>query len=321
MTLLKVVGLRGGYGEVDILTGVDLDVGEREIVTIAGTNGAGKSTLIKGIMGLLPRVSGHVELLDIEILGDEAEARLGRGISYVPQVANVFPSLTIKENLLVVEGIPDRRQRVEEMLELFPKLRQRIGMRAGALSGGERQQLAFARALMTRPRLMLLDEPTAALSPGLADQVFELIAGMPGRGVACLVVEQQARRSLEVSDRGYIMDGGRVVMAGPAAALLSDARMAELYLGSGRKSDISAEFPKAALHQSVPFVQRVMPPAVDDSGLAKLNTSSSNGDFAIGWSDAGVGARTSLPSEVKPGRTIGARISGSRLGGWLARGR
>lgn len=240
MTLLALKNLRGGYGDVDIVQGVDLTVAAREIVAIAGTNGAGKSTLIKAAMGLLPRMSGRIVFDGRDIAALDPEDRPGLGIAYVPQVANVFAKLSVKENLLVVENVRDRKARIAEMLALFPAIAQRLSTQAGALSGGERQQLAFARALMSRPRLMLLDEPTAALSPGLAEQVFDLVAKMPGQNVACLIVEQQARRCLEISDRGYIMDSGRVVMAGKAADLLADTRMADLYLGQDRKPRKSA---------------------------------------------------------------------------------
>jgi ABC-type branched-subunit amino acid transport system ATPase component len=229
--MLELRQLRAGYGEVDILNGLDLHVDEGEIVTIAGTNGAGKSTLAKAVMGLVPRCSGtrHFRGTDLSRRGPEDRIRLG--ISYVPQVANVFGRLTVQENLEVVEGVSDRRKRVAEMYELFPSLHERRRLPAGLLSGGERQQLAFARALMPRPAMLLLDEPTAALSPTLASQVFGLIEQLPQWNVAALVVEQRARQSLQRSHRGYILDGGSVVMHGPARDLLDDPHMTDLYLG------------------------------------------------------------------------------------------
>jgi branched-chain amino acid transport system ATP-binding protein len=230
VSLLQVAGLRGGYGEADILRGIDLHVAPGEIVTVAGTNGAGKSTLIKAIMGLVRRCSGQVAFDGHDLLRLAPEDRVGVGIGYVPQVANVFGALTVLDNLRVAPG---GAARIAEMFERFPALAERRRVRAGALSGGERQQLAFARALMARPKLLLLDEPTAALSPGLVAQVFGLIRSMPALSAAVLLVEQRARQSLEVSDRGYILDGGTVVLEGPAAALLADERMAALYLGSG----------------------------------------------------------------------------------------
>jgi len=232
MSLLLVEGITGGYGEADILRGIDLVVQPGEIVTVAGTNGAGKSTLVKAIMGLVTRCRGRVVFDGHDLLRLSPEDRVGIGVGYVPQVANVFGSLSVMDNLKVVEKVPARAQRIEEMLAQFPALAARKGVAARSLSGGERQQLAFARALMARPRLLLLDEPTAALSPNLVAQVFELIQTLPTRSTAVLLVEQRARQSLTISQRGYILDQGRVVLEGPAATLLADPRMARLYLGS-----------------------------------------------------------------------------------------
>ena len=232
--LLSVHDVRGGYGEADILHGVGLEVGEGEIVTIAGTNGAGKSTLAKAVIGLLPRMSGRIELAGRDITGLAVEDRIAAGIAYVPQVANVFPSLTVLENLKVVPNVPDAGAEIARQLDAFPALKGRLRQRAGTLSGGERQQLAFARALLTQPKLVILDEPTAALAPALVAQVFDLVTALPGRGVTVLMVEQRARQALAISDRGCILDQGKVVLTGPAAELLTDDRMARLYLGAGR---------------------------------------------------------------------------------------
>jgi branched-chain amino acid transport system ATP-binding protein len=229
--VLNVAGLSAGYGDVDIITDISLRVDPLEIVTIAGTNGAGKSTLVKALMGLLKRVSGRMDFLGSSLLGVASEKRIGLGISYVPQVNNVFPSLTIKENLEVVEGVTNRSARIKVMLDRFPALYERRSTKAGALSGGERQQLAFARALMPEPKLMILDEPTAALSPALVHQVLDTIKTLPGLDVSVLLVEQRARQALAISDRGYILDSGKVVISDAAETLLADDRMAELYLG------------------------------------------------------------------------------------------
>lgn len=233
MTLLELSDLYAGYSEVDIVQGVNMKLTEREIVTIAGTNGAGKSTLAKAIMGLLPRCEGKRTFAGVDLSLLEPEDRVHLGISYVPQVENIFSRLTVRENLEVVEGKFNRRERINTMYDVFPDLYRRRRLQAGLLSGGERQQLAVARALMSDPTMILLDEPTAALSPALTTQVFELICQLPSMGVAALIVEQRATQSLEISDRGYILDGGKVVMEGPANVLLQDSEMVDLYLGRG----------------------------------------------------------------------------------------
>ncbi|QEI07604.1 ABC transporter ATP-binding protein [Pigmentiphaga aceris] len=232
MSLLTLNGLRGGYSEVDIIKGIDLHVAPGEIVTIAGTNGAGKSTLVKALLGLLPRVEGEVVLDGKSLTRLGAEDRFYAGLAYVPQVANVFPSLTVRENLQVVRGVKNLKVRMDEVLVNFPVLQERLGQRASALSGGERQQLAFARALMPSPRLMVLDEPTAALAPSLVGKVFDMVKALPAAGVAVLMVEQRARQALEISQQGYILDQGACVLSGRASELLADERMAQLYLGS-----------------------------------------------------------------------------------------
>ena len=231
MTLLDIRELRGGYGGADILNGVSLTLAAGEIVTVAGTNGAGKSTLARAIMGLLPVARGGMLFDGRDIAALQTEDRVALGIGYVPQVANVFPSLTVLENLQVVAGVARPRARLAELLREFPLLGERRRSRAGSLSGGERQQLAFARALMPRPRLLILDEPTAALAPLKVAEAFGLIRGLPRLDVTILMVEQRARQALAISDRGFILDGGRVALGGSARDLLDDPQAAELYLG------------------------------------------------------------------------------------------
>jgi ABC-type branched-subunit amino acid transport system ATPase component len=234
VTILSVEDVRGGYGTgVDILNGITFTMQPGQIVTIAGTNGAGKSTLAKAIVGLLPDVRGSIRFAGTELRGMPTEDRIALGIGYVPQVANVFPSLTIIENLRVVAGVKEQDKRIEELFATFPALAERKRLRAGTLSGGERQQLAFARALMIRPKLLILDEPTAALSPAKVGESFALIKRLPALDVSVLIIEQRARQSLAISDAGCIQDGGRVAMAGPAGELLADERAAEMFLGAG----------------------------------------------------------------------------------------
>ncbi|MBX3578918.1 MAG: ABC transporter ATP-binding protein [Rhizobiaceae bacterium] len=230
MPLLEVGPLSGGYGDADVFTDVSFSLGVGEIVTLAGTNGSGKSSLVKAILGLLPRTRGSVRFDGAEIAGWSVGERARRGIGYVPQVANVFPSLTVHENLQVI-GVDDQRQRIAETYAAFPALEARKRNRAGSLSGGERQQLAIARVLISRPRLIILDEPTANLSPLLVNQVFDIIQRLPSPGVGVLLVEQRAREALAISARGIIMEAGRVCAAGPARELLADGDLARRFLG------------------------------------------------------------------------------------------
>jgi branched-chain amino acid transport system ATP-binding protein len=229
--ILKTTGLAGGYTDVDIIHGIDLHVLPREIVTIAGTNGAGKSTFLKALLGLLPRTTGGISVFGRDISRLPTEARIETGMAYVPQVTNVFRSLTVLENLQVADT-RITAARIERMLAAFPALAPRLKQRAGTLSGGERQQLAFARALIREPKVIILDEPTAALSPALVNTIFQAIQRLKALDVAVLMVEQRARQSLEISDRGYILDQGRVVLSGNAGDLLADPQMTELYLGT-----------------------------------------------------------------------------------------
>lgn len=229
---LRIAALHGGYGDSDILTGVEFAVAPGEIVALGGPNGCGKSTLVKAIMGLLPRWRGTMTIDGLALAGRRAEERVALGIGYVPQVANVFAALSVRENLLVVRGLgTTRAAQVERVLTLFPALRDRLAHRASSLSGGERQQLAFARALMARPRLLILDEPTANLAPALVGQVLSLVAALPREGTAVLLVEQRIREALQIAGRGAIMSGGTIVAQGPAPSLLADASLAERFLG------------------------------------------------------------------------------------------
>ena len=228
-----MAGVSAGYEQMEILHDVSIEVRAGEIVTLIGPNGAGKSTLMKTAFGLLRPRRGAIRFEDTDITGLAPSALVRRGISYVPQVDNVFPSLTVDENLEMgaVVREDDVRPRLEEVLQLFPSLRAKRRLKAGGLSGGERQMVAMGRALMLDPRLLLLDEPSAGLSPVLVDTVFEKIETINRAGVAILLVEQSAREALRRSHRGYLLAGGQVRLEGPGPALLENPDVARLYLG------------------------------------------------------------------------------------------
>ena len=233
MSLLSVEGVSAGYEQMEILHEVSVEIRPGEIVTLIGPNGAGKSTLMKTVFGLLRPRRGSIRLEGQEIGGLAPSALVRRGLSYVPQVDNVFPSLTVEENLEMgaVVRSDDVGPRLEEVLAVFPGLQAKRRHKAGGLSGGERQMVAMGRALMLDPRLLLLDEPSAGLSPVLVDTVFEKIEAINRGGVAVLLVEQSAREALRRSHRGYVLAGGRVRLEGPGLALLENPEVGRLYLG------------------------------------------------------------------------------------------
>jgi len=232
--ILDVDGIEAGYGEAPVLRGVSLRVDAGQVVAIIGPNGAGKSTLLKTIYGLVPARAGVVRFEGDELTRERPERITRRGLNLVPQLGNVFPSLSVGENLKV--GVlpvarRERRGEIERVLELFPLLRERRRQRAATLSGGQRKLLAIARALVTRPRLLLLDEPSAGLAPQAVELVFDKLREINERGIAIAMVEQNARRALALADVGYVLDLGRNAYEGPGAALLEDPKVAELYLG------------------------------------------------------------------------------------------
>jgi ABC-type branched-subunit amino acid transport system ATPase component len=234
--VLETRGIVAGYvPEVDILRGVDVRIGAGEIVTIVGPNGAGKSTLIRAVMGLLRPREGRVLLRGEDVTGSRPHRLVGKGIGYVAQRDNVFPTMSVEENLEL--GTREPAERLPAMWELFPRLRERRRQSAGTLSGGERQMLAMARALIARPDLLLLDEPSAGLSPALVDAIFEKIAEINAQGVPILMVEQNARRALAMSSRGYVLDLGRNRFEGTGEALLHDPKVVDLYLGGTSRID------------------------------------------------------------------------------------
>lgn len=233
--LLRVDEVVAGYiPEVNILTGCDLYCKEGEIVGIIGPNGAGKSTLVKAIFGLVKIRSGKVTLRGEDITDARADLLVRQGVGYVPQTNNVFPSLTIEENLeMGVYHAPKTfDKRFEFVASLFPALADRRKQRAGSLSGGERQMVAMGRALMAEPSVILLDEPSAGLSPVLQDEVFLRTREINRAGVSVVMVEQNARRCLQICDRGYVLDQGRNAYTGPGDELIHDPKVIELYLGT-----------------------------------------------------------------------------------------
>ncbi|MEN9745573.1 MAG: ABC transporter ATP-binding protein [Ilumatobacteraceae bacterium] len=233
--ILVVDELVAGYiPEVNILNGCNIEVRKGEFVGVIGPNGAGKSTVLKAILGQCGVRSGQVRFLDNDITGMKAHELVEQGVGYVPQTQNVFQSLTVSENLEMGCFIKPSvfEERFEYVTSLFPKLRERANQRAGSLSGGERQMVAMGRALMMEPKLLLLDEPSAGLSPALQDEVFIQCKRINAEGIAILMVEQNARRCLQVTDRGYVLDQGKNAYTGTGRQLLEDPNVIKLYLGT-----------------------------------------------------------------------------------------
>ena len=234
--LLEVEGLESGYGDALVLRGVSLRAGRDEIVSLIGPNGAGKSTLLKTIYGLVPPRAGTIRLQGEEITRTRADRLTRAGVNFVPQVDNVFPSLSVAENLKVsVLPLPrsERAAALERIEQLFPIVRERARQRAGTLSGGQRKLVALARAVVTRPALLLLDEPSAGLAPRAVAEVFEKLAEIASLGIGIVMVEQNARRALALSHRGYVLDMGRNAFTGTGRELLADPNVVALYLGAG----------------------------------------------------------------------------------------
>lgn len=233
MTVLEAREVTSGYGEVQILHGVSINVEEGEIVTIIGPNGAGKSTLLKTIFGLLPCKHGGVFFGGEDVTGQPPQVMVRKGMCYVPQSDNVFPTLTVQENLEMGAFIrrDDYRSKIEEVLALFPDILERRRTRAGKLSGGQRQMLALARALMLEPRVLLLDEPSASLAPNMVQLVFAKIQDINRSGVAIVMVEQNARESLKLSHRGYVLAMGQNRLEGSGESLLDSEEVGRTYLG------------------------------------------------------------------------------------------
>ena len=234
MIILQAENITAGYTtEVNILYDVGIRLISGKIVSVIGPNGAGKSTLLKTIFGILKPTNGKISLKDEDITGLKPDKVANKGISYVPQVDNVFPSLTIQENLEMGAFIrnDDYSQRLNEIYDLFPILGDRRKQKAGQLSGGQRQMVAMGRALMVDPQVLLLDEPSAGLSPKLVDMIFEKITDINKTGVSMIIVEQNAREALKMADHGYVLAMGRNVLDDSGEALLANEEVGQLYLG------------------------------------------------------------------------------------------
>jgi branched-chain amino acid transport system ATP-binding protein len=234
-TLLKVTGLKVAYGGIQAVKGVDFEVKEGELVTLIGSNGAGKTTTMKAITGTLPAAEGDIEYLGKSIKGKGSWDLVREGLAMVPEGRGVFTRMTIIENLQMGAYIrndkPEIANDIEMVFGIFPRLKERKDQLAGTMSGGEQQMLAMGRALMSRPRVLLLDEPSMGLSPIMVDKIFEVVRDVSARGVTILLVEQNASRALGIADRGYVMESGVVTMNGPAKELLNDPRVRAAYLG------------------------------------------------------------------------------------------
>lgn len=234
-TILKITNLKVAYGGIHAIKGIDLEIREGELVTLIGANGAGKTTTMKAITGLQGWVSGEAEYLGKSIKGVPSHALLRQGLAMVPEGRGVFARMTIVENLQM--GAYSRSDTagiaadVERMFGIFPRLKERAAQMAGTMSGGEQQMLAMARALMSKPRLLLLDEPSMGLSPIMVEKVFQVVRDISAQGVTVLLVEQNARLALLAADRGYVMESGLITMSGNAKDMLDDPKVRAAYLG------------------------------------------------------------------------------------------
>ena len=234
-TLLKVTGLKVGYGGIQAVKGVDFEVREGELVSLIGSNGAGKTTTMKAITGSLPLAGGDIEYLGKSIKGQGPWDLVRQGLAMVPEGRGVFTRMSITENLLMGAYIRSDKagvaQDIERVFSIFPRLRERKDQLAGTMSGGEQQMLAMGRALMCRPKVLLLDEPSMGLSPIMVDKIFEVVQEVYAQGVTVLLVEQNASRALALANRGYVMESGLISMSGSGKDLLADPKVRAAYLG------------------------------------------------------------------------------------------
>ncbi|RYF78830.1 MAG: ABC transporter ATP-binding protein [Comamonadaceae bacterium] len=234
-TLLKVSGLKVAYGGIQAVKGVDFEVQEGELVSLIGSNGAGKTTTMKAITGTLPALEGHIEFLGRSIKGRGAWDLVKEGLVMVPEGRGVFTRMTITENLQIGAYIRTDKAEIakdiDKVFSIFPRLKERATQLAGTMSGGEQQMLAMGRALMARPKVLLMDEPTMGLSPIMCDKIFEVVQNVYDQGVTVLLVEQNASRALQLANRGYVMESGLITMSGEAKAMLNDPKVRAAYLG------------------------------------------------------------------------------------------
>ena len=234
-TLLKVKGLQVAYGGIQAVKSVDFEVHEGELVSLIGSNGAGKTTTMKAITGTLPIHGGDIEYLGKSIVGQGPWDLVKQGLAMVPEGRGVFTRMTITENLLMGAYIRTDtaaiQDDIEKVFHTFPRLRERKDQLAGTMSGGEQQMLAMGRALMSRPKVLLLDEPSMGLSPIMVDKIFEVVRDVFAQGVTVLLVEQNASRALSIANRGYVMESGLISMTGPGQELLNDPKVRAAYLG------------------------------------------------------------------------------------------
>jgi len=232
--LLRIEDLRAGYGELEILHGIDLEVHEGEVVALIGANGAGKTTTLKAISGVVRASSGSITFDGQSIHNRQPRQIVSEGLIQVPEGRKLFPELSVRDNLFLGSyrrGRSEANDTVDEVFELFPLLRERTDQTAGTLSGGEQQMLAIGRALMGKPRLLMLDEPSLGLAPMLVADIFEVVRDLRRRGLTVMLVEQNAVHALQLSDRGYVLENGNVVLEGTGEELLGDDRVRSAYLG------------------------------------------------------------------------------------------
>jgi branched-chain amino acid transport system ATP-binding protein len=233
-TLLKISGLRVAYGGIQAVKGVSFEVRQGELVSLIGANGAGKTTTLKAVTGLQPVAAGDIEFMGRSLKGQGAWDLVKQGLVMVPEGRGVFTRMTITENLLMgafVRRDGEVEADIDKVFAIFPRLKERSTQLAGTMSGGEQQMLAMGRALMARPKVLLLDEPSMGLSPIMVDKIFEVVGDIHGQGVTILLVEQNASRALAIASRGYVMDSGEITMGGDAKQLLDDPKVRAAYLG------------------------------------------------------------------------------------------